>query len=218
MAEQALRTSMAVLTEGVVAAPIEGIAKVKIKDNYDGTKYLSVYYAGPIRSAGGTASALSVLIADYIRKELGLDVYKPIEEEIERYVEEVELYESEVTNFQYSPSPDEVRLVASNIPVEITGEPTDKIEVSYRNLERVETNHLRGGALLVLVEGLIQKASKVVKYAEKLNLDNWKWLKKFLKVEEDEEEVNVKPNDKYLKDVIGGRPVLAYPSKKVVLD
>lgn len=179
MAEQALRTSMAVLTEGVVAAPIEGIAKVKIKDNYDGTKYLSVYYAGPIRSAGGTASALSVLIADYIRKELGLDVYKPIEEEIERYVEEVELYESEVTNFQYSPSPDEVRLVASNIPVEITGEPTDKIEVSYRNLERVETNHLRGGALLVLVEGLIQKASKVVKYAEKLNLDNWKWLKKF---------------------------------------
>ena len=32
-ADSAIRTALAILTEGVVAAPLEGIAKVKIKDN-----------------------------------------------------------------------------------------------------------------------------------------------------------------------------------------
>ncbi|MGB4612369.1 MAG: DNA polymerase II large subunit, partial [Methanothermobacter thermautotrophicus] len=103
LADQALRTALAILTEGVVAAPLEGIARVRIKENFDKSRYLAVYFAGPIRSAGGTAAALSVLIADYIRLAVGLDRYKPVEREIERYVEEVELYESEVTNLQYSP-------------------------------------------------------------------------------------------------------------------
>jgi len=96
--DRAIRTALAILTEGVVAAPLEGIAKVKIKQNFDKSWYLSVYFAGPIRSAGGTAAALAVLIGDYIRLSIDLDVYKPTEMEIERYVEEVELYESEVTN------------------------------------------------------------------------------------------------------------------------
>ena len=142
--DQALRTALAILTEGVVAAPLEGIAKVKIKQNFDKSWYFAVYFAGPIRSAGGTAAALAVLIGDYIRLSIDLDVYKPTEREIERYVEEVELYESEVTNLQYSPSPEEVRNAVKNIPVEVTGEPTDKIEVSHRDLERVETNNIRG--------------------------------------------------------------------------
>ena len=50
---------MAVLTEGVVAAPTEGIAKIGIGKNDDGSEYLKIFYAGPIRSAGGTAQALS---------------------------------------------------------------------------------------------------------------------------------------------------------------
>ncbi len=68
LAEQALRTSLAVITESITAAPIEGIAKVKIKQNDDGTDYLAVYYSGPIRSAGGTAAGMSVLLGDFIRK------------------------------------------------------------------------------------------------------------------------------------------------------
>ncbi len=60
--DHAIRASMALLTEGVVAAPTEGIAKVGIGKNDDGTDYLKIYYAGPIRSAGGTAQALSVLV------------------------------------------------------------------------------------------------------------------------------------------------------------
>ncbi len=214
--DQAIRTALAILTEGVVAAPLEGIAKLKIKRNFDGGWYLAVYFAGPIRSAGGTAAALAVLIGDYIRLSLGLDKYKPTDTEIERYVEEVELYESEVTNLQYSPKPDEVRIAAKNIPVEVTGEPTDKIEVSHRDLERVETNNIRGGALLAIAEGVIQKAPKVLKYAKKLKIEGWEWLGDFSKASDlknDDGEVP-KVDDKYMRDIIGGRPVLAYPQAK----
>ncbi|MBO7714608.1 MAG: DNA polymerase II large subunit, partial [Methanobrevibacter sp.] len=86
-ADQGLRTALAILTEGVVAAPLEGISGVKIKSNSDGSKYVAVYFAGPIRSAGGTAAALSVLLGDKIRVATGLDIYKPTDDEIERYVE-----------------------------------------------------------------------------------------------------------------------------------
>ncbi len=214
--DQAIRTALAILTEGVVAAPLEGIAKLKIKRNFDSGWYLAVYFAGPIRSAGGTAAALAVLIGDYIRLSLGLDKYKPIDTEIERYVEEVELYESEVTNLQYSPKPDEVRIAAKHIPVEVTGEPTDKIEVSHRDLERVETNNIRGGALLAIAEGVIQKAPKVLKYAKKLKIDGWEWLGDFSKSTDSENDDGDTPkvDDKYMRDIIGGRPVLAYPHAK----
>ena len=50
--DHAIRTAMALLTEGVVAAPTEGIAKIGLGKNDDGTEYLKIYYAGPIRSAG----------------------------------------------------------------------------------------------------------------------------------------------------------------------
>ena len=229
LADQAVRTALAILTEGVVAAPLEGIAKVSIKKNFDGTKYLAIYFAGPIRSAGGTAAALAVLIGDCIKVATNLSNYKPIDDEIERYVEEAELYESEVTNLQYSPKPEEVRLAARNIPVEVTGEQTERIEVSHRDLERVETNNIRGGALLAMVEGVIQKSQKVLKYAHNLNLEGWDWLKEFSKdntpsvksgednkVEEEQKNIMSSSTEdaKYIQDIIGGRPVLGYPSEK----
>ncbi|MDR2830591.1 MAG: DNA polymerase II large subunit [Methanobrevibacter sp.] len=216
LSDQGLRSALAILTEGVVAAPLEGISQVKIKQNFDGSQYLAVYFAGPIRSAGGTAAALAVLLGHKIMKATGLSKYQPIDLEIERYVEEAGLYESEVTNLQYSPKPDEIRLATKNIPVEVTGEQTDKIEVSHRDLERVETNNIRGGALLAIVEGVIQKSAKVIKYAKELDLDGWEWLDVFnknttRKKKEDEEE---EPKAKYIEDIIGGRPVLSYPNEK----
>ncbi len=238
-AEQAVRTALAVLTEGIVAAPLEGIADVKIKKNPDGTEYLAIYYAGPIRSAGGTAQALSVLVGDFVRKALGLDRYKPTEDEIERYVEEVELYQSEVGSFQYTPTADEIRTAIRNIPIEITGEATDDVEVSgHRDLPRVETNQLRGGALLVLVEGVLLKAPKILRHVEKLGIEGWDWLKELVsKKEESEEEdkkddeeesideeedikmegywrdIKIEANKKFISEVIAGRPVFAHPSK-----
>lgn len=216
--DQGLRTALAILTEGVVAAPLEGISDVKIKDNFDGTKYIGVYFAGPIRSAGGTAAALAVLLGDKIRQAIGIDAFKPIDDEIERYVEEVELYESEVTNLQYSPTPEEVRFAANHIPVEVSGEQTDKVEVSHRDLERVETNNIRGGALLAMVEGVIQKSKKIKKISNKLGLD-WDWLEEYSKPKKDDSKEDAGDSDivhepKYIQDIIGGRPVLGYPSEK----
>ncbi len=216
--DQALRTALAILTEGVVAAPIEGISQVKIKKNFDSTKYIAIYFAGPIRSAGGTATALAVLLGDKIKEAINLDNFKPIDDEIERYVEEVELYESEVTNLQYSPTPEEVRFAAKNIPVEVTGETTNQVEVSHRDLKRVETNSIRGGALLAIVEGIIQKSKKILKISKKLKLDSWEWLSEYSKPKENnekkEKESNIVSEPKYIQDIIGGRPILGYPSQK----
>ena len=215
--DQGLRTALAILTEGVVAAPLEGISQVKIKENFDGTKYIGVYFAGPIRSAGGTAAALAVLLGDKIRQAINIDAFKPIDEEIERYVEEVELYESEVTNLQYSPTPEEVRFAANHIPVEVSGEQTDQVEVSHRDLERVETNNIRGGALLAMVEGVIQKSKKIKKIAKKLGLD-WDWLEEYSKPKtessDSDGDSDIVSEPKYIQDIIGGRPILGYPSEK----
>uniref|UniRef100_UPI0001EFAC96 DNA polymerase II large subunit n=1 Tax=Pyrococcus horikoshii TaxID=53953 RepID=UPI0001EFAC96 len=190
-AEQAVRTALAILTEGVVSAPIEGIASVKIKRNTwsDNSEYLALYYAGPIRSSGGTAQALSVLVGDYVRRKLGLDRFKPSEKHIERMVEEVDLYHRTVSRLQYHPSPEEVRLAMRNIPIEITGEATDEVEVSHRDIPGVETNQLRGGAILVLAEGVLQKAKKLVKYIDKMGIEGWEWLKEFVEAKEKGEEI-----------------------------
>lgn len=217
--DHAIRTSMALLTEGVVSAPIEGIAKVSVRKNDDGTEYLSVYYAGPIRSAGGTAQALSVLVGDYVRRLLGINRYIPRPEEIERYVEEIRQYNS-IMSLQYLPSPDEIRLIIQNCPVCIDGEPTEKDEVSgYRNLERVETNTVRGGMALVIAEGLILKAPKVLKNVKKMKMDGWDWLEDLMHAtsggsDSEEKEIGIHPKDKFLRDLIGGRPVFAYPMRK----
>jgi len=108
-AEQAVRTALAILTEGLTAAPIQGVVKVAIKTNPDRTRYLAIYFAGPIRSAGGTDQALTLVIGDFVRRLLGLDRYKPTEEEILRFIEEVRLYERHVGRFQYHISDHELR-------------------------------------------------------------------------------------------------------------
>jgi len=212
--EAAVRVAMAVLTEGVVAAPIEGIAKIDLAKNDDGTDYIRIYYAGPIRSAGGTAQALSVLAADYVRANLGIARFVPRPEEVERYVEEITAYRR-VANLQYLPSDDEIRLIVRNCPICIDGEPTEEAEVEgRRDLARIETNRIRGGMALVIAEGIALKAPKVKKHVDKLKLEGWDWLEKFVvTVKSDDPSAQLKPKDKYLQDLIAGRPVFSYPSR-----
>jgi DNA polymerase II large subunit len=81
-ADQAIRTALAIVTEGVTVAPIQGIPEIKIKQNLDNTSYLAVYFAGPIRPAGGTAQALTLVVADFVRRKLGLDRFRPSEEAV----------------------------------------------------------------------------------------------------------------------------------------
>jgi len=215
LVEGAIRTAVAILTEGVVAAPIEGIARVGLGKNDDGTSYLKIYYAGPIRSAGGTAQTLSVLVADYVRRKLGIDRYKPRKDEVERYVEEISLYER-AANLQYNPSAEEIRLIVENCPVCIDGEPTEEEEVSgYRNLDRVETNRLRGGMALVIAEGIAQKAPKMKEHVYSLGIDGWEWLDDLTAgVKREDEAETLKPKEQFLEDIIAGRPVFSHPSTR----
>ncbi|MHB9287479.1 DNA polymerase II large subunit [Halobacteriales archaeon Cl-PHB] len=174
--EGAVRTAVALLTEGVVAAPIEGIDRVELLTNDDGTEFVNVYYAGPIRSAGGTAQALSVLVADYARTLLDVDEYKARGEEVGRYAEEVGLYDDE-TGLQYSPKEPETEFIAEHMPIMLDGEATGDEEVSgHRDLERVDTNSARGGMCLVLAEGIALKAPKIQRYTRELDDVDWPWL------------------------------------------
>jgi len=207
-AEQAVRTALAILTEGLTAAPLQGVAKVKIKDNSDRTKYLAIYFAGPIRSAGGTDQALTLVIGDFIRRILGLDRYKPTEEEIARFIEEIRLYERSVSRFQYHVSDGELKKALNWLPVEVTGTESDPVEVSsYRNLPRIETNRVRGGALRVVNDGIVGRASKVLAIIEKLGIQGWDWLKEIRKMSE-------KKSAGFMDDIVAGRPIFSFPSRR----
>ena len=174
--EGAVRTAVALLTEGVVAAPIEGIDRVEVLENDDGSEFVDVYYAGPIRSAGGTAQALSVLVADYARTLLDIGAYEPRDAEVGRYAEELDIYDAEV-GLQYAPGEQEAQFIARHVPVMLDGESTGDGEVEgYRDLDRVDTNDTRGGMCLVFGEGLALKAAKIQRYTRELDPIEWPWL------------------------------------------
>ncbi|MCL5786097.1 MAG: DNA polymerase II large subunit [Candidatus Thermoplasmatota archaeon] len=209
--DKAVRVGLAILTEGILVAPLEGIASVNIVKEGTGT-YASVAFAGPIRGAGGTAQALSVLIADIVRRELGIGAFVPEEAEVERYVEEIQSY-NRVKHLQYLPSPDEIRLVVRNSPVCIDGEGSEKEEISgHRDMRRISTNRIRGGMCLVIGEGIIQKASKIRKYTKTMGLKEWDFLSDLGKSKKEDGDTHSK-SEKFLKDIIAGRPVLSHPGR-----
>ena len=212
--EQAIKTCLVIETEGVVVAPLDGVPKIQISRNLDGSKYIDIYFAGPIRAAGGSSTVLPLILGDYARKLLELDRYKPTEEEVERYVEEITIYQTEIFSRQYTISENEIRIIVKGCPVCINGVPTEEKEVSvHRDLERVPSNRIRGGMGLVITEGVALKAMKIMEWAKKLDLD-WSWLEKIIKVKKSSEtKTEIKPNYKYLDRMAAGRPILAYPMK-----
>ncbi|MFB6208867.1 MAG: DNA polymerase II large subunit [Candidatus Nanohaloarchaea archaeon] len=225
--EAGVRVGVSYLTGGITTAPLEGIGDVRIRQNSDGSEYLAVYYSGPIRSAGGTASAMSVLLADYVRKKVGLVRFKASENVIKRYSTEVEDYYNRVTAKQYNPEREETEMIAENVPVEVTGSPTEQLDVSnHKDLDRVETNRIRSGMCLVYLDGLPLKASKIKKriesWGEDFGLEHWMWIEDYLELQEEihssEEEDNssseYKASDKYLDSLTAGRPVFSHPGKK----
>ena len=221
--EAGIRIGLAYLTLGVVASPLEGFVELKIKKRKDGREYFALMYAGPIRSAGGTAGAVSVVIADYIRKNMDYDVYDPSEKEIRRMVTELYDYHERITNLQYLPSEKEIRFLISHLPVEIDGDPSEEIEVSnYKDMERIETNRIRSGPCLVLGECIAQKAAKVWsqlrKWGDKFDLSHWSFLQEFINLQKEiksKERFSAKgiiPIYTYIQDLVAGRPVLGHPS------
>lgn len=228
-----VRVGVSYMTGGITTAPLEGIGDVRIRKNDDGSQYLAVYYSGPIRSAGGTASAMSVLLADYVRKSVDLDRFKPSETIVKRYATEVDDYYNRVTAKQYYPEREETELISENVPVEVTGSPTEQIEVSnYKDLDLIDTNQIRGGMCLVYLDGLPLKAPKIKKrikkWGDEFGLEHWEWIEDYLELQkeihsegdDDEDDEDGKerkeytPDDKYLGSLTAGRPVFGHPGKK----
>jgi len=52
---------------------------------------------------------------------LNLDVYKPSDTDVERYLEEIMLYHTRCARLQYLPSEDDIRTLFKNCPVCIDG-------------------------------------------------------------------------------------------------
>ncbi len=224
--EVGIRVGIAYVTNGVVASPLEGFTGIKIRKRRDGGEYFSLFFSGPIRSAGGTGASVSVLIGDYIRKIMGYQKYDPDEKEISRFVIELRDYHEKITNLQYFPSEEELKFMVENLPVQIDGDPSEKYDVSnYKGLDRMDTNKLRNGVCLVLGEGLTQKApklwAKINTWGKEFGMDDWFFLDKFLKLQKSmkakekksdaDSNVKIKPDYTYINDLVAGRPVLGHP-------
>jgi DNA polymerase II large subunit len=217
--EVGIRVGLAYITMGVVSAPLEGFVEFKIKKRNDGGEYGACYFAGPIRAAGGTAAAVTLLIADYLRRVFNLQPFDITKEEIERTKVEVEAYHTSVARLQYYPEPEELDFLLKHLPIELNGDPTSEREVLiYKDLPRVGTPKIRGGMCLVLCEGLAQKAPKLLKRIEKwgddFNLSDWKFLKEYVDIKtrihagnKTETKEKIAPNDIYIRETVAGRPV-----------
>ncbi len=218
-----LRVGLAVLTEAVLVAPLEGIGDVRILNNVDGSEFLSIDFCGPIRAAGGTAQALGVLIGDMIRRELGVGRYIPTTDEVERVKEEFGLYR---VGLQYKPPPEEIETIVRACPVMINGEETEKNECAgFKEVRNVINSNgtsrtrIRGGVMLVIGEGLCLKAPKIKKHVERLKITGWEFISDFAnKGKESEKDVifesrNIPKITRFMDDVIAGRPIFGEPGE-----
>lgn len=225
--EIGIRTGFAYHTVGVVSSPLDGIVSIDIKKRMDNRgEYFAINFAGPIRNAGGTAAAVSVIITDYVRRQFGYDTYDATEDEIKRAMTEMQDYRDKVAPRQYFPSWEEHDFLMKNLPVEVAGEPSEQIEVSnYKDLPRIPTNNIRSGFALLTTECLPLKAPKLWKqissWGKDFGLENWFFLEEFLKIqkiqkakgqtEKKETTSKLSPDFTFLHDLVAGRPVFSHP-------
>jgi DNA polymerase II large subunit len=214
-----IRIGFAYMTLGVVSSPIEGFTGVRLAKTKEGKEYFALNYSGPVRSAGGTGAAFSLVIADYLREMFGFAKYDPDEREVKRYVTEITDYHERINNLQYFPTEEEMIFLAKNIPMEITGDPSEDKEVSnYKDLPRIETNFIRGGMCLVFAEGLAQKAAKIARMVKSaktkgLVLSDWGYLDGYIDLHKKREKGTKDVVATYIKDLVAGRPVFGHPSR-----
>jgi DNA polymerase II large subunit len=226
--EIGIKTGFAYVTNGVVSSPIEGFTHLDIVDRMDKQgQYFCVNFSGPIRNAGGTAAAVSVLIADYIRKKFGYVKYDATDMEIKRTYTEVEDYHTRFSPRQYFPNSEEITFLMRNIPVQIGAESSEKYEVSnYKDLPRVPTNLIRSGFCLIYSDCIPLKAPKLWKqlkvWGKEFGLDDWMFIEEYLNIQKaakahkkksdtSTSTSKISPDYTYIKDLVAGRPVLGYP-------
>ncbi len=226
--EIGIRIGLAYLSNGVVSSPLEGFTNLRINKRKDGNEYFCLMFSGPIRSAGTTVTCGSIFVADYIRKQMGYFEYDPTEEEVKRSIIEVYDFHERINNLQYLPSEPEIEFMIKHLPLQINGDPSEKLDVSnYKDLDRIGTNKLRNGFCLVVGESLTQKApkfwGKISKWFKEYGMEQWGFLEEFValqkkvKAHEKKQEVStvkLKPDFTYIKDLVAGRPVLTHPLRK----
>jgi len=214
-----VRVGFSYNTLGVVASPIEGYTGLRIGKTRSNKDYFIVSFSGPIRSAGTTSVCIFLMLVDYLREYFGYAKYDANEEEIKRYVVENTDFHERVSNLQYFPTEQEMKFLASHLPIQIDGDPTDKKEVSnYRDLERVKTNFIRGGMCLAFSEGLAQKAGKAIGRLKSckdngLKCSGFDWLEEYLILHNKRSNVSENISITYIKDLVAGRPVYGHPSR-----
>ena len=226
--EIGIRTGFAYVTLGVVSAPLEGFTSLDIKQRLDAKgEYFCLNYAGPVRAAGGTAAAVSVIIADYVRNKLGYAQYDPTQKEVQRCHSELEDYHEYITNLQYFPSKEETEFLMRNLPVEISGDPSEKYEISsalLKDLPRIPTNRLRSGYCLIHSSCVPLKGpklwAKIKEWKQEMNMEHWEFMEEFLKVQAKNKsktkkktthQTSLAPDYTYITDLVGGRPVIGHP-------
>ena len=214
-----IRVGFAYLTLGVVASPIEGYTGISLGKTRGGKDYFIANFSGPIRSAGTTASCLALMLIDYLREHFGYAKYDPSEDEVRRYITENTDYHERVTNLQYFPTEEEMGFLAKNLPIQISGDPTERLEVSnYKDLPRVESNLIRGGMCLIFSEGLAQKAQKGLKRLASpkgngLVSTGWDFLEEYLVIHKKREKGEGGVVATYIKDLVAGRPGYGEPGE-----
>ena len=220
--EAGVRIAIGYMTLGYVSSPLEGFIQIKVKKTKNGEDYIAPYFSGPIRSAGGTEAAFSLVVVDYLREMFGYAKYDATEDEVKRGVQECYEYHERITNLQYLPSEQEIDFLMRNLPVQLTGDPSEDKEVyNYKDLPRIETNFIRSGFCLVMGEGIAQKAPKILGRVTKLKqkgfkLSDWVWLDEFVKLQKKIKEGKAGAGSRtgatYMQDLVAGRPVFAHPS------
>ncbi|MGM5484004.1 MAG: DNA polymerase II large subunit [Nanobdellota archaeon] len=186
--EVGIKLGFAYVTVGVVSSPLEGLTDIEIKKTNDNKDYFCLNFAGPIRNAGGTAASVAVLIADYVRKHMGYAKYDATDKEAERCYTELIDYHNRIANLQYVPSKEEIVFMIKNLPVEISGLASEKIEVSnHKNLPRIKTNFLRSGYCLINSSCIPLKApklwKKIGKWGKDFGMEQWNFLEEFLEIQ-----------------------------------
>ena len=214
-----IRVGFAYMTLGVVASPIEGYTGLRLGKTKSGENYFIVSFSGPIRSAGTTSVCLVLMLIDYLRESFGYAKYDSNEEEVGRYVAENRDFHERVSNLQYFPTEKEIRFLAEGLPIQIDGDPTERIEVSnFKDLDRVGTNRIRGGMCLAFSEGLAQKAGKALGRLRGVKKNGvvcsgWDYLEDYLILHKKKEAGDVEVEATYIKDLVAGRPVYGHPGR-----
>jgi DNA polymerase II large subunit len=214
-----IRVGFAYMTLGVVASPIEGYTGLRLGKTSKGEDYFIASFSGPIRSAGTTSVCLVLMLIDYLRESFGYVKYDVREEEVKRYVQENKDFHERVANLQYFPTEEEMEFLARHLPIQLDGDPTERLEVSnFKDLDRVGTNQIRGGMCLAFSEGLAQKAGKAwgrlrgVK-ENGLKCSGWDWVSEYLVLHSKRERGRGEEVVTYIKDLVAGRPVYGHPGR-----